>query len=299
MILKITLSNKEFTFLIGYQKEQNYRAAFNNLVEKIFGISFEEWYYGGYWNKKYIPYTLFDGEKAVASASVNIMDFNIIGEQQHYIQIGTVLTDENYRNQNLSRFLMEKILDDWGERCDLIYLYANKSAVGFYPQFGFHCVHEYEYFKPVEKHTENEEYEKLNMDVKSNRDRLYDYAKNSKVFGKLSMRENADLVMFYCTSFMKENVFYIKSLDVIAVAKFNGNQLHLLDVFGKVKVELDKIVNSLVSFKIDEIVLGFTPEDCNSYKAREISGDDRLFIRDDKTNLFDENRVMFPILSHA
>ena len=144
-----------------------------------------------------------------------------------------------------------------------------------------------------------EDFEKLNMDMQSNRDRLYDYAKNSKVFGKLSMRENADLVMFYCISFLKESVYYIKSLDVIVVAQFNDNQLHLWDVFGRVEVELDKIVYSLVNLQIDEIVLGFTPEDCSSYKVREISGDDALFIQNGKTKLFDENRVMFPLLSHA
>ena len=127
MILKITLGNKDYTFLVGYQENDKYRTAFNILVEKIFSLSFEEWYKAGYWNEKYIPYTLFDGEKAVANASVNIMDLNILGEQQRYIQIGTVLTDEDYRNKSLSRFLMQQILQDWDEKSDLIYLFANRG----------------------------------------------------------------------------------------------------------------------------------------------------------------------------
>lgn len=266
---------------------------------KTFGFSFEEWYKAGYWSEKYIPYTLFDREIAIANVSVNIMDFNAFGEKHRYIQIGTVMTDEDYRNKNLNRYHMEKVLDDWNGRCDFIYLYANKSVLEMYPKFGFTRVSEHEYFKSAVKNVEGGNFEKLNMDVQSNKHFLYDYANNSKVFGKLSMKGNADLVMFYCTSLLKQNVYYIKSLDAIAVAKFNGNQLHLWDIFSGVEIDLDKIVYSLVNPQIDEIILGFTPENCSSYEVREISGDDVLFIQKGKSKLFDENKVMFPLLSHA
>lgn len=298
--MKITLSNVEYTLLTDYRKQDKYRIALNALVKSIFGISFEDWYQSGYWNEKYIPYTLFDQDKAVANASINIMDFNVFGKRQRYIQIGTVLTDEKYRGKNLSRFLMNTIMDEWSQKCDLIYLFANKSALGMYPKFGFDPVEEYEYFKPIEKNRSGEKFEKLNMDIQSNKDKLYFYAKNSIGFGKFFMQENADLVMFYCASpFMKENVFYIKSLDVIAIATFNDNQLHLLDVFGQTDVDLDKIIYSLANSSIDEVRLGFTPTNPVSYKARIFSGDDTLFIQQNKTNLFDKNKIMFPVLSHA
>ncbi len=298
--MKITLSNKEYTFLIGYQKDQERRAAFDILVKKIFGISFEDWYKAGYWNEKYIPYTLFDGDKAVANVSVNIMDFDNCGNPKHYIQIGTVLTDKEYRNKKLSRFLMEKVLDEWNKNCDFIYLYANKSALEMYPKFGFHKVKEYEYLKIISKKIyTSENFEKLDMDEKSNRDLLHNYAKNTVAFSKLSLKENADLVMFYCISFLKNCVYYINSLDTIVIATYEENQLHLWDVFAKIKVELDQIINALLNPKIDQIILGFTPLDCINYKVREISGDDALFILQEKTNIFDDYKIMFPLLSHA
>jgi hypothetical protein len=64
-------------------------------------------------------------------------------------------------------------------------------------------------------------------------------------------------------------------------------------------MDLNKIIYSLVNAEIYEIVLGFTPLDCSSYIVREIRGDDYLFIQNGKTKLFDENKVMFPLLSHA
>jgi len=56
--MKLNFKDKEYTFLIGYQKENQYRAAFNTLANNVFSISFEEWFQAGYWNEKYIPYTL-------------------------------------------------------------------------------------------------------------------------------------------------------------------------------------------------------------------------------------------------
>ena len=298
-MLRTTLGNHEYTFFKGHQKEDKYRASFNALSIKIFGLSFEEWYKSGYWNEKYIPYTLFDGEKAVANVSVNIMDFNILGKQQRYIQIGTVMTDENYRNKNLNRFLLERVLDDWNNKCDLIYLFANETVLGFYPKFGFRRAKEYEYSKKINKKMASDKPEKLNMDLHLNRDMLYDYAKNSVSFGKVSMKENADLVLFYCTEPMKDNVYFIKSLDVIVIATFQDNQIQLLDIFAKSHVELDKVIEFMSTSDIKSVLLGFTPENCRSYDVREKSDDDHLFIQEGKTNFFDEHKVMFPRLSHA
>lgn len=296
---RVSLGDHQYTFFKGYQKTDKYRAAFNALAVKIFNLSFEDWYKSGFWNEKYIPYTLFDGDKAVANVSINIMDFNILGKQQRYIQIGTVMTDEEYRNKSLNRFLLERVLEDWLMKSDLLYLFANSTVLNFYPKFGFRQVSEYEYSKNIAVKYGSEKPDKLNMDLQSSRDMLHDYAKNSASYGKISMRENADLVLFYCTEPMKDNVYYIKSLDVIVVATFEGDQLHLLDVFGKNHVEIDKVIDSLATENINSVLLGFTPEKCDSYDIRKKSGDDHLFIQDCKTNLFDENKVMFPRLSHA
>ena len=298
--MQISLGNKDYTFLIGYQREGQYRKALSDLAKKIFGLSFEDWYQTGYWNEKYIPYTLFNGDQAVANSSVNIMDFNVLGEKKRYIQIGTVLTDEAYRNQGLTRFLMEYILQEWDDQCDLIYLFANRTVLEMYPKFGFTSVKEYVYSTSIEKNAQpGAGFEKLNMDLHANRELLYEYAKNTKPFGKLCMSENADLVMFYCTSFLKDNVYYIKALDLIVVAMFNEGQLHLWDVFGKREVELDQVINKLIGPETNELLLGFTPRDPTGYEVKELIGDDTLFVQKDKVALFAENKLMFSLLSHA
>lgn len=299
--MEINLGNKAFTFLRGYQNEEKYRVAFNSLVEKIFGLSFEAWYQAGYWQEKYIPYSLFDDDKAVANVSVTVMDFNIFGAEQRYVQIGTVLTDESYRNQGLSRFLIKHAVKEWEENCDLIYLFANNATLEMYPKFGFRCAQEHVYFKSLkEKTIKPQRFEKLDMAIQSNRDMMHGYVKNSKLFGKLSMNQNADLVLFYCTSsLLKERVYYSKSLDAIAVATFKNNQLHLWDVFSPSTVELDEVIYSLAGSETKEVFLGFTPKDCSSCEVKAVIGEDILFVQENKTELFDNHKIMFPLLSHA
>lgn len=110
-----------------------------------YGFDFEEWYQNGYWKDRYIPYALLDGNNVITNVSVNIIDFFVMGEKKTCIQIGTVMTDKEYRNQGLNRFLMKKVLEEWRERCDVIYLFANDSVLNFYPKFGFVSVPEYQH----------------------------------------------------------------------------------------------------------------------------------------------------------
>ncbi|HAU0495546.1 TPA: GNAT family N-acetyltransferase [Legionella pneumophila] len=292
---------KKLIFFKGYQQEDKKRTAFNALAVKTFDLSFEEWYQSGYWRDKYIPYTLFDGDQAVANVSVNIMDFSIFGHKQRTIQLGTVMTDDAYRNQGLSRMLMEKVFEDWKADNHLIYLFANSTVWGFYPKLGFKSVKEYQYQRTTTPKTQAN-FVKLNMNQKENREQLYEYAQNTYPFGKISMQENADLVMFYCITVYKDNVFYLPELGVIAIAEIKGRQLHLLDVYSKEEHNLDDIIHALSDETIDTVRLGFVPKDCSSYEiipVDEQAKDEMLFVEEDKTSLFDENQLMFPLLSHA
>ncbi|MCS4521567.1 GNAT family N-acetyltransferase [Clostridium botulinum] len=65
---------------------------------------------------------MLDGDNVVSNVSVNIIDFLILGEEKRYVQIGTVMTDEEYRGQGLCRALMERVIKEWEDKCDLIYL---------------------------------------------------------------------------------------------------------------------------------------------------------------------------------
>ena len=95
------------------------------------------------------PYVLLDGGTVVASIAVNRMQTMWRGKGRSYIQLGTVMTDPQYRKQGLSRCLMEQVLRDYCRSCDAVYLFANDSALDFYPRFGFERAVEYQFICPV------------------------------------------------------------------------------------------------------------------------------------------------------
>lgn len=67
------------------------------------------------------------------------------------------------------------------------------------------------FFKKVEKISSSSAIEKLNMDLQANRDILYDYAKNTTIFSKIAMYENADFgkPSIFMNSFNYQHYFFI------------------------------------------------------------------------------------------
>lgn len=87
----------------GYRDDAALRGSFNALAIRTFAIDFEDWYQNGYWTDKYNPYSVIIDGKVVSNVSVNTTDFEIDGQKKRYIQLGTVMTDEAYRNRGLVR----------------------------------------------------------------------------------------------------------------------------------------------------------------------------------------------------
>ena len=83
----------------NYRKNDELRHSFNELAKATFGLDFEDWYQNGYWGENYIPYSIVKDGNVIANVSVNITDMNWKGSKKHFIQLGTVMTAESYRNQ--------------------------------------------------------------------------------------------------------------------------------------------------------------------------------------------------------
>lgn len=296
----LLIDGKKYIYKCNYKDDAKLRSSFNSLTEKTYGFNFEQWYEDGYWGDKYIPYSLLDGDKVVSNVSVSIIDFLILEEQKRYIQIGTVMTDEDYRGQGLCRALMELILKEWEDKCDLIYLFANDSVLDFYPKFGFEICDEYQYSLNKTKEDKPEKIRKMNMDNDSDREIIYNMACNTISFSKASMKNNTSLIMFYCTYFMKDNIYYLENYDTVVICEFNEDILYLQEVLSMKEVKLDNIINATMNEKTKKVVLGFTPKDISSYEKTLVNEEDTtLFIKIGKDNPFKTGGLMFPVLSHA
>ena len=99
--------------LHSYRENEELRQFFNELATKVFGLNFEGWYQNGFWKDNYNPYSVVEDGKVVANVSVNTCDMNYDGTVKHLLQLGTVMTNPDFRGKGYSRKIMERIIDDF------------------------------------------------------------------------------------------------------------------------------------------------------------------------------------------
>lgn len=278
------------------------RGSFMDLAVKVFDLSFKNWYEKGYWTDKYIPYVISQSGRVVANASVNIIDAAWQGEPRRYIQLGTVMTDPDFRNRGLSRVLIEAILEDYKEQCDAVYLFANQSVLGFYPKFGFIKAYEHQYFLHGvnQSNALNLRFKRLDMDKQADRERLKLCYSKSNPYSALSVKDNYGLLMFYCGQFMKNNVYYSELINSACIAEHHGSDLFCFDIFGGYDCSLNDMLIELAAAETERVILGFTPINPEGFSCSRLNDtENTLFILKGKENLFSNHKAMFPLLSHA
>ncbi|WP_286907203.1 GNAT family N-acetyltransferase [Clostridium sp. UBA1652] len=287
-----------YKFINNIRENDIIRTSFNLLAQNTFKLNFEAWHKNGYWGEDYIPYCLLKDDKVVANVSVNIIKTRLNEGKRIYIQLGTVMTDKEFRNKGLSSFLIKKVLEEWRDKCHAIYLFANDGVLDYYPKFGFEKAEEYQYSKNINK--KSGLVRKLNMDIEVDKQLLLNLYKNSNPFSALPMEENEGLLMFYCSQFMKEKIYYIKEHEAIVVAEYDDENLICYDIFCKGNCSLDEILSIVSEENTKTAILGFTPKEVKDFKINKLHEEDTtLFILKGKENLFSSNKIMFPVLSHA
>lgn len=274
------------------------RAAFNELTVKTFGFSFEQWYQQKYWTNSNIPYTLFDGDKAISNISINRMEVLWDGKKRKYIQIGTVMTDEAYRNQGLSRYLMEEVMKDWESQCDAMFLFANQSVLEFYPKFGFIKEMQYHFSADIQRGLESAR--KLYIDSTQDLELLKNYYEKKNPFSKVQVINNSGLLMFYCSWIMKDNIYYSEQYDAIVIAEQDGDSLNCYDIYCDQGKNLFDILSSVVTIDTKRVNLKFTPVDSSNLEVTLADDlNDTLFVLKGKENLFQQDKILFPEISHT
>jgi GNAT superfamily N-acetyltransferase len=282
------------TFCDRVRDDEIARASFIALAKKVFGLDFGRWYALGWWGNDYIPHALFDGNRAVANVSVNVIQTRLRGEMKRFIQLGTVMTDPDYRGLGLARRLMEAVLDRYAPACDGVYLYANDSVVDFYPKFGFVPAQEYVCARPVA--ASGATVRKMDMDDPSDRALLLRRYAEGNPFSALPLLGNAGLLMFYCAQFLRDCVYELPG--AVAVAEYDGDGMLLYDVFGSGC--LDEILSALARPDTKTCTLGFSPLSPEGFDVRpRREADTTLFVLGGRENPFERDRLMFPLLSHA
>ena len=280
-----------------YRNNSALRASFNELARKTFGIDFEPWYQRGFWTDRYDPYSVVENGRIIANVSVNHMDMRILGERKRLIQLGTVMTDPQYRNRGLIRMLMEQIQQEFAD-ADGMFLFANDSVLEFYPKFGFRKGTEYEYRKPLT----NEgpcRMEKIPMDNPEQWAMLCKAMEQSDFYSRCDMLGNPGLMFFYIFDDLSDCVYYSREMDAWVIARSAEQTLHILAIFSKTSLCIDAVAEAFGDgFRY--VKLGFAPEDPEGWEKQIIQEQDStFFVKGELFTGFEANLLRIPILGRA
>jgi len=296
--VNVSINGKEYNFISNAIRGKESRESYFSFIHKIFGLDFKPWYQSGFCDNCFIPYTLFVDNIAVSSVGIVINDFKWHNEPRKYAQISTVATDPDFRGQGLSRWLMEMVLEEWKDKCDCVYLYANDSVVDFYPKFGFVPTHEYKYHAPINK--TDGVFRKLDLSIKNDVDLLIRKHKESNPFSLLAMDGDVEIMMFHCITFLCDNIYYIEKYDAVVVAEHESAELFCYDIYSNNQCDIDVLFGIIALKDTRTVSLGFTPKDTTGYSVEKANENDTtFFVLNGKENILADNKITFPFLSRA
>lgn len=282
----------------NYRDNAALRRSFNELAGKTFGLDFEDWYQNGFWGDDYNPYSVVKDGRVVANVSVNKTDFRFEGGIRHFLQLGTVMTEETCRHRGYIRAIMEQIEADYSGKVDGIYLFANDSVLDFYPRFGFHKSKEYQY--SIQLHNTGIcKFLPLSMDGPAAWQQLVQAMERSVFHGRLDMAGNSGLMFFYVTKFLRESVYYHAPSDTYVIAERKEQKVLLHNVFSGTLTRLSEIL-ALFGEDTRQVALGFTPADSTGFQVTEIRQEDcTFFVKGDALKILEQEKLRIPSLSHA
>ncbi len=289
--------------IYDYMLNHELRHKLNELTQKTFGFDFESWVTGGYFEGDYVPYSFMEGGKIISNVSANRMCFMQNGVKKEYIQIGTVMTDETYRNQGLAKKLMEYVVQQYKDKCDGFYLFADLSALDFYRKADFTEGMQYQYrLKPerYKREISKETFLPVDENNEQMKQKYMDAVRHSAVNASLEQMNKFGLQMFY-TSDMS-NVYYAEDIDCFVVMEMEEDMLILESVICKAHLSLKELIKRIDN-QYDSLILGFSPcaEDRDMFEAKQFEGgeDYRLFYQGKDLESIQKDKIYFPQLSHA
>ncbi|WP_286228760.1 GNAT family N-acetyltransferase [Neobacillus mesonae] len=290
-------------FIKNYKDNHQLRESFFELANSIFGLDFVSWYENGFWGKRYIPFSFADGNSIIANVSVNILDFIIQGTQHRAVQIGTVMKHPDYRNKGLSKRLMNKVLEDYKDSFDFMYLFANDFVLDFYPKFGFEKVQEYQYWSTFHSSAEagaKNKLRKLNVSNRTDLAFIYSFAIDRiPVSNTFATSNSQGILMYHCLNVFPNEIYYHETEKAIVIFNKNENAFEIFDIISKTPVNIQNVLEDLAGEGSCKVIFYYTPDyEGMTYEIIPVQDGGTLFVKTNENHCYPE-RVKHPVTSEA
>jgi len=278
--------------------------SFNKLYDLCLDGDYNPWYSMGYWDESLIPYFLVEHNQVIANVSVAPMNMIIKNKEYKTLQISAVMTLPDYRNQGLSKYLMQHILEAYKESYDFLYLFANEEVLEFYPKFGFERLDESSFTLNNIKFDKSKSTNYRKLSIENDKDlalleRLSE--KHNSVSHTLSFKANKALSMYHFLLQFEESLYYYDKLDCLVIMEYDEQHLTIYDIFTSNAYDLTTLIQSLIKEKTEEVNFFFIPNENFNNKLIVESNpfdEDALFIYPGAKKELLPKHFIFPITSH-
>lgn len=290
---------EDFKLINNYFDNRQLRTSFNKLAISTFYIDFERWYKRQLFFNKYSAFSFIHKNQVVSNVSINKMELIVDGIRKKALQLGTVMTNPDFRNRGLAAALINYIIEKYEREYDFIYLFANDTVLDFYPKFGFKKAVESAYTMDTAQVKRKESgFIKLNPENPEDYDKIVKLAAGRvPISEKLSAVNDNWPLTVYCLYEFKDDLYYSTQKDMIVIFRREKNTLHIYDILSLKPFDLDNIIEEITEINDDEIEFHFIPE-LKRYKAAGIleeRQDDTLFVRGATLS----GEILFPVASHT
>ncbi|MGH4119342.1 GNAT family N-acetyltransferase [Clostridium sp.] len=288
----------DYTIISDYMDNEKYRLSFNKLSMDIFASNPEKWYEKNLYYNKCIFYSYIYDDKVVANISVNIMDLIVDGHKKTALQLSGIMTHPDHRNKGLSASLINYIIEKYENEYDIFYLFAEDSVLNFYTKFGFKQIIEDSYELDTNLiHRTETMIKNLKTDDENDCNIILRIIENRQpVSEKLGVYNDLWPLHIFCMYVYTDDMYYLEDEDTIVIANREDGCLHIYDIVSQTLINLDSIIEKIVSIDDEKIEFHFIPES-NKYNILKVSKerpDDWLFVRSNNTSF---KEILFPSTS--
>ena len=276
------------------RKHPELKQSFFSLAKATFQLDFEQWDALGYWDETYCPYAFEVDNKIIANVSISIATMIVDGQAYKSVQVGTVMTDPAYQGKGLSRQLMEKVLTDVAND-DIIYLFANKSVLNFYPKFGFERRTQGTFtIKTKQLQLTPTDIKKVNIYDEKARQLFYEATVHRMpISTTMSMLQNENIVMFHALTQYTDAIYYVSEFQAFVIAVEHEDRFQLVDVISKYPIDLVALISAL-PIQVPKIELCFTPDTLSVSVERGIFQDEGAMFVKQQGAIQYPNFVLYP-----
>ncbi|MEO8460304.1 MAG: GNAT family N-acetyltransferase [Dokdonella sp.] len=237
---------------IRFDDREWHAAFFRFVLDNFRGADFSVWAQRGGWDADYEVFAALEDDEIVATIGRTRMRVVVGGVESIAWQLGAVATRGDRRGRGLARRLMQQVFDDLDFPDQLIFLFANKSVLDFYPRFGFQGVIQQRYSARVELEPAQVRAHRLDIADAEDRARLAAIcARSAALSHEFSARDYYPTLLWHlCHSPLP--AFWVEAYDSIVVARFENNSgegscLVVYDVVARAPFDLRDVLPSLIS----------------------------------------------------